>query len=194
MIQIERKNTKCWHSANALLRLLVLRGVTRPIANNVIVNEYPKSGGTWLSQMLAVALDLPFPRNRLPMMTSCVMQCHLLNPIGTRNVVVVWRDVRDIVVSFYFHLLVGHEYGNPEEFAKRAERLGLKDARDIERNLPIFVEALFEKKVGPSFNWVEFVDTWYGRGEVVATRYEDLLLATPQELIRIVSGARAEST
>ena len=108
MLSIERQNTRFWHRSNALLRLAVLRGATRPFADNAIVNEYPKSGGTWMSQMLAEALGLPFPRNRLPMMRSCLMQCHVLNPIGMRRVTVVWRDGRDIAVSFYHHLLGGH--------------------------------------------------------------------------------------
>ena len=72
--------------------LAVLRGATRPFARNVVVNEYPKSGGSWLSGMIAEALDLPFPQYRLPMIGSCLMQCHVLNPWNMRNVVVIWRE------------------------------------------------------------------------------------------------------
>jgi len=187
MISIQRQNTKVWHRTNAVLRLAILRGATRPFATNTVVNEYPKSGGTWMSQMLAEALELPFPRNRLPMLKSCLMQCHVLNPIGMRNVTVVWRDGRDIVVSFYHHLLTGHEFSSAEMIREHARALGICDPRDIERNLPTFIEALFQCRIGPSFTWTKFVDNWYGRPGVVSTRYEDLLKNASLELQRVVS-------
>lgn len=43
------------------------------------------TGGAWFSQMLSEALDLPFPRNRLPMATCYLMQCHVLNPADCRQ-------------------------------------------------------------------------------------------------------------
>ena len=96
ILPIERRNVRWWHMLNAATRLAILRGATRPFSDNVIVNEYPKSGGSWLSQMLSASLGLPFPRNRLPMLRSCLMQCHVVNPVGMRKVVVVWRDGRDV--------------------------------------------------------------------------------------------------
>lgn len=188
MLSIERRNTRLWHTTNALLRLAVLRGVTRPFATNAIVNEYPKSGGTWMSQMLAEALGLPFPRNRLPMLGSCLMQCHVLNPLGMRRVTVVWRDGRDIVVSFYHHLLVGHEHSTPEVAAANRRRAGIADPADVRENLPRFIEALYGGRLGPSFTWTDFVSVWAGRRDVQQVRYEDLLTDAAGELARVVEG------
>jgi hypothetical protein len=75
----------------------------------ITVNEYPKSGGTWLAQMLSASLRLPFPRNKLPQICSSIMHGHYLNPWGMDNVVVMWRDGRDIMVSWYYHCLFKNE-------------------------------------------------------------------------------------
>lgn len=188
ILPIERRNKRWWHALNSVSRTSVIRGATRPIANNVIVNEYPKSGGSWLSQMLAECLDLPFPRNRLPMLKSCLMQCHILNPLGMRNVVVVWRDGRDVVVSYYYHLIVGHEFGEKRQFERNARLLGISDPTDIQSNLPRFIEGLMNNTVGPSFTWPDFVSQWHGRPGVVETKYEDLLLNPTTEVTSIVNS------
>lgn len=188
-LPVQRRNARWWHLSNAALRMLVLRGMSRPFADNLVVNEYPKSGGTWLSQMLSEALGLPYPRNRLPMLGSCLMQCHVLNPFGMRNVVVIWRDGRDVMVSFYHHLLFGHEFADGSEQRKVAELLNISDPADVSANLPAVIEALMKKRIGPRFNWPEFVSAWHGRPGVIETRYEDLLDRPAQELARIVHEA-----
>lgn len=188
MVSIERQNTRAWHSTNALLRLAVLRGATRPFATNAIVNEFPKSGGTWLSQMLADALGLPFPRNRLPMLQSCLMQCHVLNPLGMRRVTLLWRDGRDVAVSFYHHLLVGHEHSTPQITAENRRKAGIGNVDDVQANLPRFIEALYQRRLGPSFTWADFVSVWSGRKGVQEVHYEHLLTDSAGELSRLVFG------
>lgn len=181
----ERRNSRWWHLANATLRQAVLRGATRSFADNVVVNEYPKSGGTWFSQMLSEALEIPYPRNRFPMIRSCLMQCHVLNPMGMRNVVIVWRDGRDVMVSFYHHLLLGHEYGPEEVPMSNARKLRISNPVDVRHNLPRFIQAIMRTEIGPSFNWPQFVDRWHDRPGVLETRYEDLLIDPAGEVCRI---------
>lgn len=141
-----------------------------------------------MSQMLAEALDLPFPRNRLPMLQSCLMQCHVLNPLGMQRVTVVWRDGRDIAVSFYHHLLIGHEHSTPETAAANRRKAGIDDPADVRANLPRFIEALYQKRLGPSFTWADFVSVWAGRTGVQEVRYEDLLTDPAAQLSRVVEG------
>lgn len=187
LLPIERRSVRWWHLLKATTRLAILRGASRPIACNVIVNEYPKSDGSWLSQMLAEVLHLPFPRNRLPMIGSCLMQCHVLNPLGMRNVVIIWRDGRDIAVSFYHHLLMGHEFQTSEQSKNIALRLGISDPHDVQANMPKFLEAMMTAKVGPSFTWPHFVKTWHNRQNVIETHYETLLINPASEINRIAS-------
>ena len=62
---LKQKNNAIWFKLNGLLRYVLMHTLTTyfPL---YVVNEYPKSGGTWVGQMLSDALDIPFPRNRLP--------------------------------------------------------------------------------------------------------------------------------
>jgi len=74
-----------------------------------IVNEYPKSGGTWVCQMLSDYLAIPFPRNQFPKFQSSIMHGHYLYIPRMKNVYIVMRDGRDIMVSYYYQSLFKHE-------------------------------------------------------------------------------------
>lgn len=87
-----------YRKTNALTRALMPYALSSPLSLYV-VNEYPKSGGTWVGQMLGRALNVPFPRNRFPVPRSSIMHSHYLDPRGLRNVVLAWRDGRDVMVS-----------------------------------------------------------------------------------------------
>jgi len=185
ILPIEHRDHRLWHLTNSALRQAVLRGATRPFADNVVVNEFPKSGGSWFSQMLAETLEMPFPRHRLPMARSCIMQCHILNPWNMRNVVLVWRDGRDVAVSLYHHLLMGHEKMTGGRIAEFRGKAGIEDPADVTANLPRFIEAMMTDSVYPRFTWPDFVETWHNRSGTIATRYEDLLVRPGDELARI---------
>ena len=152
------------------------------------VNEYPKSGGTWAGQMLGRALELPFPRNRLPVFRSSIMHGHYLNPWGMKNVLVVWRDGRDVMVSWYHHCLFPNERGNKLLVERVRRDLPFRDYGDVSRNLPAFIEYAFTRQRHPRFSWAEFVGRWHSRKGVVHVRYEDLRRDTPGELQRVVAG------
>ncbi|MGB3680994.1 MAG: sulfotransferase domain-containing protein [Rubrobacteraceae bacterium] len=173
------------------LNALVRSGMVRSLAGMIplyIVNEYPKSGGTWVGQMLGRALDVPFPRNRLPVLRSSIMHGHYLSPRGMKNVLVVWRDGRDVMVSWYHHCLFPNERGNGPLVEKARRDLSFEDYDDINGNLPAFIEYAFTRQQHPRFSWSEFVRGWYSRKGVVYVRYEDLRRDTPGELQRVVAG------
>ena len=150
-----------------------------------VVNEFPKSGGTWVGQMLGGVLGVPFPRNRFPMFRESVMHGHYLKPWGMKNVVVAWRDGRDVMVSWYHQQLIEHEW-NRVQVARSRRELPLKDYNDIYGNLPAFIENAFTRPHSPTFSWADFVRRWHGREGAVHVRYEDLGLNTQGELRRIV--------
>lgn len=150
------------------------------------VNEFPKSGGTWVGQMVGRALDVPFPRNRFPALKPSIMHGHYLNPWGMKNVVVVWRDGRDVMVSWYHQQLFPHEWNHLQVERSRRE-LPLADYDDIYGNLPAFIEYAFTRPHSPGFSWTDFVHRWHTREDVVHVRYEDLRRDTPGELRRIIS-------
>lgn len=153
------------------------------IAPYYIVNEFPKSGGTWLAQMLADALDLPFRRNAPIRLERSVTHGHFLNRFGLRNVVVLWRDPRDVLVSYYYHCYFINENFNSPLVKIMKNRLPFEDYNDINQNLPDFIRFLAKTPISPRFSWPEFVTTWSRWG--VQTSYEALRSDTVGELIRI---------
>ena len=156
-----------------------------------VVNEFPKSGGTWVGQMLGRALGLPFPRNRLPALRPSIMHGHYLSPWGMKNVVVAWRDGRDVMVSWYHQQLIPHEW-NELQVGRSRRDLPLEDYEDVYGNLPAFIEYAFTRPHSPSFSWADFVRRWHGRKNAVHVRYEDLRTDTASELLRIVLGLTGE--
>jgi hypothetical protein len=149
-----------------------------------VVNEFPKSGGTWVGQILGRVLGVPFPRNRFPVFRTSVMHGHYLRPWGMKNVAVVWRDGRDVMVSWYHQQLIPHEW-NRTQVARSRRELPLDDYDDVYGNLPAFIEYAFTKPHSPDFSWASFVRRWHARKEAVHIRYEDLRRDTPGELRRI---------
>jgi hypothetical protein len=147
-----------------------------------IVTEYPKSGGTWIGQMIAAYLGLPFPRNRRPPLRPCLMHGHMLPAPFMRNVTVVFRDGRDVMVSWYFHLLFENEHNVPALVARTRRALAFSDVDDVRHNLPRFIEYIFDlerQSWSPfHFTWPEFVRRWHERAAHAVT-YE-AMVADPQ--------------
>jgi hypothetical protein len=182
--------SRIYDRENALIRagmVHLLSGVV-PL---YVVNEFPKSGGTWVGQMLGRALGVPFPRNRLPVLRTSIMHGHYLNPWGMKNVVVSWRDGRDVMVSWYHQQLIEHEY-NRAQVARSRRELPLEDYDGVSKNLPAFIEYAFTRPHSPPFSWADFVRRWHGREGIVNVRYEDLRRDTPGELRRMVRELTGE--
>jgi hypothetical protein len=176
--------------SNALLRA----GMVHLLSGAVplyVVNEFPKSGGTWVGQMLGRALGVPFPRNRLPVLRPSIMHGHYLVPWGMKNVVVCWRDGRDVMVSWYHQQLISHEW-NERQVRKSRKELPLHDYEDVYENLPAFIEYAFTRPHSPRFSWTDFVRRWHGRKAAIHVRYEDLRRETARELRRVVHGLTGE--
>src|SRR3712207_2878799 len=173
---------------------LIRAGMVRLLSGVVplyVVNEFPKSGGTWVGQMLGRALGVPFPRNRLPVLGSSIMHGHYLSPWGMKNVVVPWRDGRDVMVSWYHQQLIEHQW-NRAQVARSRRELPLEGYEDVRKNLPAFIEYAFTRPHSPPFSWADFVRRWHGREGTVNVRYEDLRRDTPNELRRIVGELTGE--
>lgn len=151
-----------------------------------VVNEYPKSGGSWFGEMLGEGLGLPFPRNRAPSIGSCIMHGHYLYRAGLRNVVVVWRDGRDVLTSFYYHSYFRNDRDNGALVNQMRKRLPFDDYRDIERNLPTFIERALTNPIRPRFTWQRFVSQWRGCDKAMSVRYERLLEDAESELARVL--------
>ena len=142
-----------------------------------IVNEYPKSGGTWVCQMLSDYFDLPFPRNQFPKFQSSILHGHYLYFPTLKNVFIVMRDGRDIMVSYYYQSLFKHERFNDRLVEISRRDLNFDDYSDIKKNLPKFIEYKFRNNKHPRFTWSDFVNSWIDKDVSIIT-YENLLTDT----------------
>lgn len=158
-----------------------------------LVNEFPKSGGTWLAQMLADALEIPFRRNARIQYERSVTHGHFLSPMCLHNVVVLWRDPRDLLVSYYFHCYFVNEHANAGLVSLMKGRCPFEDYDDIRGNLPTFIRFLAETPVSPRFTWPDFARVWAGRPGTVQSSYETLRADTSAELKRIVQTLTGEA-
>lgn len=156
-----------------------------------VVNEFPKCGGSWLTEMLSDALELPFRRNEPVRIEKALVHGHFLRPGLMQNVVVLWRDPRDVLVSLYHHCFFVSEYadqlfGNGRLVARMRDALRFEDYDDVAANLPAFIRYIHETPVVPRFTWPDFAARWIDRSDAVHTSYEALRKDTAPELVRIV--------
>ena len=140
----------------------------------IVINEYPKSGGSWIGEMLSEALCIPFPRNRFPVLGRSILHGHMMHQWNMRNVVIVWRDGRDVLISQYYHSLFMNDKGNSRLVNKCRSDLRFNDYEDIKNNLIKFMEYVYEVSSHPRFSWSEFVERWAGCEYGIGVKYENM--------------------
>ena len=92
-------------------RLLFVNSLTI-LNKSVLLIEYPKSGGTWLGQLVSEYLQIPFPSHKMPSLNKSLYLGHYL-PRGwikkNKKIIFLVRDGRDVLISLYFHQLFFNE-------------------------------------------------------------------------------------
>lgn len=156
---------------------------------------FPRSGTTWVSEILADYLNLPRPRHYIfPIGFASVIHTHASAKSGLTNCFYVVRDGRDAMVSLYFSTM-NHMRREQYPAKRRFTKLfGVNfDPNDVQNNLPLFLEDQFVRPSGASQHWGEHTLMWLDRAqntpnEVVLTRYEILLQNTTQEFNRVLAA------
>lgn len=157
-----------------------------------IVAEHPKSGGSWVGQMLAEYFDVPFPRNRFPRLGSSILHGHYMRDDRLKNVFLVVRDGRDVMASWYHHCLFVNDRYNERLVLRMRKALPFSDYDDVKSNMPAFLEYHFAQKKPLGFNWAEFIDSWWGMVPSVI-RYESLLDDAVKELAASITAVLGEA-
>jgi hypothetical protein len=190
-----RSKWEIWTDAACRYAMASTLSSTLPI---FVVCEYPKSGGTWVGQMLSDYLSLPFPRNTWPPLRSAVHHAHYLYSPMLRNAVCVMRDGRDIMVSYYFHMLFENDKSSPILVRETRDALRFDDYEDVRQNIAQFIEYLFDKQsnsISPfQFTWPQFVRSWNARPAPVV-RYEDLVsdcVASMSRMLHQLTGKQPD--
>ena len=156
----------------------------------LVVTEYPKSGGTWLTSMLGTLFNWPcrdiyvregfsqFDISKHPWYRDasaldfperCVVKSHELPESGLidfdATFIHLYRDGRDVTVSKYFF---------EKQFLVRNEIVA-----SFEKSFPDFVSAT-------AAEWAAYVRSWT-KGNAIQVAYEALLRDTATTLARVVS-------
>ena len=185
---VDQINDRWWFKLNGFMRWAMARGLPGFRHRPVVITEYPKSGGTWMSQMLSEYLGIPHPRNRLPPATRSIIHGVYRRVSPANDTVLVWRDGRDVMVSYYFHILFEKPANARWHKSDVMRTTGIEDPDNVERNLPRFIEASFEGRLYPGYSWTDFHQNWKARSGHLTTSYEAMSRDPCAELHRLLEG------
>lgn len=167
----------------------------QPVFNNIRVVEFPKSGGTWLCQMLADLMDLPFPRNSALPFRRAIQHAHHIGPTSYKTIVLI-RDGRDVITSAYFHFLMSGERKHGQLVKKWRGLLGDQNFTDIKKTMPLFINAFHNSFSvgGKNINWGQHVVSYDPNDDnLIFVKYENLLENSELELKRILDWYKIEA-
>lgn len=88
-----------------------------PFGQKIVVNEFPKSGGTWLCSSISAATGYTFSEQRLvPCMSSCVLHTHRFwfSDVASSQDTSLYlvRNPFDVYISLYYHCLFYNDKAN----------------------------------------------------------------------------------
>ncbi|MFQ5468997.1 MAG: sulfotransferase domain-containing protein [Gammaproteobacteria bacterium] len=166
--------------------------VISPFKNNVIVTEYPKSGGTWLTQMVADSCGFQFPKGDAPI-SDGIIHGHYLRVPGNKKKIVLWRDPRDVIISYYHHI-----FCRTDPVALKIKELYkpfLPHSRlnNIMTDLPFFSELVMEGSIYPRFSYRKFFECNFQTNGNINVFYENLRKNTSIELKRVCESLTGEA-
>jgi hypothetical protein len=196
------------------------KGISEVVMENkesIYVIGFPKSGNTWLARLLAEVADSNMAasnevdsadnslnkkgkyviyKEHVPEDIEKVLQC---------KVVYIVRDVRDVLVSWFFHCnrWMPHESARRNKLYRQYLNYEVKKSIKILRsNLPaellaktryglkaLFHRRLEQRSIG---GWGEHVLFWLDKPDVVVVKYEDLLKDTEGELRKVVNSLKLD--
>lgn len=166
--------------------LRIHRRVNPVFFPTVHVNEFPKSGGTWLCRMLSETLGYRFDDNTYRKLGPSITKSHFAGPIGPSTVLVI-RDPRDVAVSFFHHMkaVFTDDPFNSKSVTYFANNVFKEDATERE-NLQLFVKSLYEAPKYPPNTWSDFYEKALP-GAVTVVKYEDLRAKTAETLTHVLT-------
>jgi hypothetical protein len=182
--------------------MLMTRGVARYFGEAFpfyYVMEYPKSGGSWLADMIADYLQIPRPVQPVfPIGFRAVIHGHWSYSPRLRRVTYLYRDGRDVATSMYFRALQ-LVHNAPDRavrsyLGRRAPSLLQIEAGDASR-LPQFIEEWARGRLGAHMSWSRHIEQWTcNRPHVVTVSYEQLLEEPVEHMDRVLCALTGEET
>lgn len=181
-------------------KAIMIKGVDRAndlatqkgrLSNLWVLNEYPKSGGTWVAKVIASSLDLPYVEDlTIPVVNSSVIRTHWRPNPARNNTVHLMRDGRDVMVSLFHHRVRMFQV-DPSRNQRTKGRFDFElDPHLIRDQLARFLEVeLGQPGGGASINWGDFVQAQLNcasPSEVIT--YEQMLDDPVTHLCRVLAA------
>jgi hypothetical protein len=91
------------------------------------------------------------------------------------NVILLWRDGRDIMVSLYYYRMFQSRHKSSPHTEHIRKTTGITNPENVRENLPRFIEYCMTTPNYPRFTWPEFTEDWVDRQDVLHLSYERLL-------------------
>lgn len=167
----------------------------------VSVVEYPRSGGTWIAELIGDALELPFPKhNVFPLGCAGILHAHWSEADAVDNVVYVVRDGRDVAISQYYRAasaLMGDDDSSAKYHRRHYPRLADQEGnlRNCERYLKMFMEDWFNNPAAVNVNWSKHVLQWLAADPITVVKYEKFredAVSALSRVVREIAGTHVE--
>ncbi|PZD72812.1 hypothetical protein C1752_03198 [Acaryochloris thomasi RCC1774] len=143
--------------------------------DTVAINEFPKSGGTWTGKVISNYLGYRFDDNIIPKYGAAIVKYHKLQIPSALKEVVIIRDPRDVIISFYYHsfFIFADNPFNARIVSLSKKRFNFDDYSDIAANIPTFIDYMLDGPIKPGFRWDHFYNIKIKSG-IPIFKYEDL--------------------
>ncbi len=155
----------------------------------ILINEYPKCGATWLRNLLSETIGVNKNRgnwNKYKIMgfvgKNSIIQRHWKFKTNAYRTIIVLRDPRDVLNSFYF--FENYYVDNNRTLSKIRGDINDSDTKNIEKYLPFKIEKPQEST--PQFSYSKFWDFYKNDKSILFVKYEDMVADTYKELKRVL--------
>ncbi len=163
----------------------------------VFVVGYPKSGSTWVAQLVAHCLQLPFPRfSLLPVGCAAVVMGHKRVWRRYPRGVYVVRDGRDAIASQFFYQLTQIPEGDHPRLTALQRRSfpNLVNKADLNGVFDDFVARQLVNPIAAHANWASHVRSYFevANPNMSLVKYKDLHTDGVATLARVISELSGE--
>lgn len=153
--------------------------------------EYPRCGGTWIRHLMQDSMGIQQYAYDRMLTKNSIIQCHVLPSAMINRAVVLFRDPRDAIVSFY------HKKVNYDKNSRGGQLLSIGEYhydpdRDPKEDFHEFLKVHLTTPDHPRFSFGQFADAWLTQENTCIVKYEDFKTEPAIQLRRLTDFVGVE--